>query len=104
MLFFQADPFNNQLASISRDDIKELFLLCDVNNSGYIEKTELKTIIPNADCATLERLLTELDSDGDGRVSLQELEDGLHKLTSTFTVPSSQGDTPNSSDMSLERR
>lgn len=63
------------------NDIKELFALCDANNSGYIEKQELNTIIPNADCTSLQRLLDELDSDGDGRISLQELETGLHKLT-----------------------
>ena len=92
---------------MSHSDIKELFHLCDVNNSGFIEKPELKTVIPNADCATLERLLTELDCDGDGRISLKELENGLHKLTGTFPLASSvgsSGDSVLSDQDNMERR
>lgn len=93
---------------MSHDDIKELFLLCDANNSGFIEKPELKTIIPNADNDTVERLLRELDCDGDDKISLQELEKGLHKLTSAFggspSDDNNNGDDLISDEESMERR
>lgn len=85
---------DRQLLSMSSEDIKELFNLCDVNNSGYIEKSELKNIVPNADCMTLEKLLEELDTDGDGRISLEELEKGLYKLT-TGTIHALGSDSNN---------
>ncbi|XP_067934071.1 ras and EF-hand domain-containing protein homolog [Watersipora subatra] len=77
-----------ELMTMGHEDIKELFHLCDANNSGFIERSELKSIVPGADSATLENLLTELDCDGDGKISFQELADGLHKLTGESLGPS----------------
>lgn len=76
------DAALEQFASLGHDDIAELFRMCDSDNSGFIEKAELSSIIPGVDNITLERLIQELDCDGDGRISLPELEKGLHKLTS----------------------
>lgn len=60
--------------------VEDLFSQWDEDKSGYIEKSELQTAIPNADRQTVDQVLKVLDNDGDGKISLQELEDGLHNI------------------------
>lgn len=80
------DESVEQFAALNHNDVAELFRLCDSDNSGYIEKAELSTILPQVDNITLERLIQELDCDGDGKISLPELEKGLRKLTSADLI------------------
>lgn len=84
-----------QFAALNHEDITELFHLCDADSSGYIEKAELGSIVPQIDNLTLERLMQELDCDGDGRISLAELESGLHKLTNPELLQGSETNNNN---------
>lgn len=68
------------VSMMDQHDLHELFMLCDTNNSGYIEKEELQSIVPHLDSQAVDELLQELDEDGDGRISLAELKAGLEKL------------------------
>jgi len=63
---------------MDHDEIVNLFHMIDTDGSGYIEPSELATLAPGVD---LEQLINELDADGDGRISLAELEKGLDKIT-----------------------
>ena len=80
------DESVEQFAALNHNDVAELFRLCDSDNSGYIENAELSTILPQVDNIKLERLIQELDCDGDGKISLPELEKGLRKLTSADLI------------------
>ena len=68
------------LSMMDQNDIHELFMLCDTNNSGFIEKEELHSIAPHLDGQGVDELLSDLDTDGDGRISLAEMKAGLEKI------------------------
>lgn len=61
-------------------DITGLFNKCDLNTSGYIERDELRVLMPHTRDEEIDQLFSILDSDGDGRISRAELAAGLHNL------------------------
>lgn len=80
---------------MSSVDVREIFRLCDTDGSGYLEKSELHSVLPHIDNNELDELLSELDTDGDGKISLSELEKGLHKLNIVSNDTEDQPETDN---------
>jgi centrin-1 len=70
----------------SKEEIKKLFNLFDVDNSGFIELRNLKKIARELGESLSEEEIRDLiirsDSDGDGKVSFQEFYDIMSRNTS----------------------
>ena len=57
--------------------ISQLFAACDLNRSGFIEEDELRAICHELSSDELADVFRQLDSDADGKISLQEFADGF---------------------------
>nr|XP_054757687.1 ras and EF-hand domain-containing protein homolog isoform X1 [Lytechinus pictus] len=61
--------------------IRHLFEVCDLNASGYIEYDDLRDLCLGSDLeitdAELGSVFDELDTDGDGKISVEEFEQGF---------------------------
>ena len=80
---YWARPDTGQLAS-------KLFAKLDTKNQGYIEKSDLEAALSNVaqsstasstSTSAADTVFKQLDSDGNGKVTEQELADSLKKLT-----------------------
>ena len=57
--------------------ITQLFAACDLNRSGFIEEEELRAICNELTSEELADVFRQLDSDADGKISLDEFADGF---------------------------
>ena len=62
---------------LSRVGVYQLFAECDLNGSGFIEHEELRAICNELTSEELSEVFKELDSDQDGKISLEEFADGF---------------------------
>ena len=80
-------------AAIRTAALRSLLPLLDVNGDGYIDKDELKLVLPHAGDAEVTALMQSMDLDGDGRVSAEEwvakvLQDHINDDADQFTAAS----------------
>ncbi|XP_032237880.2 uncharacterized protein LOC5512636 isoform X7 [Nematostella vectensis] len=68
--------------------IQDIFHHWDINNSGYIEKAELKQCCSDLRLSEEKLAITfnELDLDGDGKISLEDFANSFQKVCSLFDV------------------
>lgn len=57
-----------------------IFKSLDTNGDESIDKTELQTLVDNGASLDIGQLMTDLDTDGDGKISTSETESALKKL------------------------
>ncbi|XP_061078970.1 parvalbumin-7 [Conger conger] len=91
--FKAADSFNHKkffemtgLKAKSAEDVKKVFKVLDVDNSGYIEEEELKFVLKGfasdgrdlTDTET-KAFLAAADRDGDGKIGMDEFEALVHE-------------------------
>jgi len=57
---------------LSDGGINQLFAACDLNGSGFIEREELRAICNELTSEELADVFKQLDSDEDGKISLEE--------------------------------
>jgi len=65
---------NQEQQKVDDEQLKELWLLFDGNNSGFIDKKDLKIALNDQKMsnADLERMIEEFDQDDDGKLSFDE--------------------------------
>lgn len=51
-----------------KQHIQQLFLTCDLDGSGFIDRSELSTVCGELDQSVVSKVFEELDVDGDGQV------------------------------------
>jgi len=62
---------------LSAGGITQLFAACDLNGSGFIEEYELRAICNELTSDELSDVFHQLDTDADGKISLEEFADGF---------------------------
>ncbi|XP_071479974.1 ras and EF-hand domain-containing protein-like [Diadema antillarum] len=69
---------------MDQSKIQQLFDVCDLNASGYIEYEDLRELCLGNDLeisdVELGSLFDELDKDGDGRITVDEFQGGFHSV------------------------
>lgn len=61
-------------------EIKDIFERCDTDKSGYIERGKLQKLLPNMNGEQIDKLMSLLDQEGDGRISFTELANSTQTL------------------------
>ncbi|XP_030838097.1 ras and EF-hand domain-containing protein-like, partial [Strongylocentrotus purpuratus] len=69
---------------LSPDSIRRLFVACDLNGNGYIERNELAAVCHELDPEELQKVFQALDLDGDGRISLLDFSAGFDSVGDTL--------------------
>ncbi|KAJ8363252.1 hypothetical protein SKAU_G00120830 [Synaphobranchus kaupii] len=91
--FKAAESFNHKkffdmigLKAKSAEDVRKVFSVLDVDNSGYIEEEELKFVLKGfaSDARDLsdtetKAFLAAADRDGDGKIGIDEFEALVHE-------------------------
>jgi hypothetical protein len=79
----------------SRDTagISQLFAACDLDGSGFIEREELRAICNELTGDELSDVFRQLDSDGDGKISIQEFAEGFQAMRDTLVSLSRDRET-----------
>lgn len=79
---------NEDQGSTNRDvaasGISQLFAACDLDGSGFIEREELRAICNELSGEELSDVFRQLDSDGDGKISIAEFAEGFHAMRDTL--------------------
>ena len=67
--------------------IEELFAACDLDNSGYIEKSELLELCADLELTQVEfdDIFRDLDTDGDGKISKADFQSGFASVSTLFS-------------------
>ena len=68
--------------------VREIFLAWDLDGNGFIDKQEFANCCAelNMTRQQLDTIFTELDRDGDERISLTEFSDGFQRVCSLFSL------------------
>lgn len=68
--------------------IREIFLAWDLDGNGFIDKAEFGSCCAELSLTQqqLNTIFTELDEDGDDRISLTEFSNGFHRVCSLFRL------------------
>lgn len=66
------------------DGIDALFVACDLDGSGYIDRDELALACSDLTPDEVGAVFDQLDSDGDGRISLTEFCAGFQAMSETM--------------------
>ncbi|XP_022099471.1 ras and EF-hand domain-containing protein homolog isoform X2 [Acanthaster planci] len=69
---------------LSPDSIRRLFVACDLDGNGYIERHELAVVCHELDPDQLQKVFEALDRDGDGRISLVDFSAGFDSVGDTL--------------------
>ncbi|XP_074660669.1 ras and EF-hand domain-containing protein homolog isoform X3 [Tubulanus polymorphus] len=64
--------------------IAQLFSACDLDSSGFIDQAELASICTELSSDELTDVFSELDQDGDGRISVNEFAEGFKSISQTL--------------------
>lgn len=64
--------------------LQQLFWACDLDGSGYIDQSELATVCTDLSTDELNNVFEELDTDGDGRISVDEFAHGFKEISGTL--------------------
>ncbi|GAB1598925.1 ras and EF-hand domain-containing protein homolog [Argonauta hians] len=64
--------------------LQQLFRACDLDGSGYIDQSELATVCADMSTDELNNVFEELDTDGDGRISVDEFTHGFKEISGTL--------------------
>lgn len=62
------------------DDINKIFQIVDSDGSGYLDKDKLQCICPHLSSTEIDIIFTDLDTDHDNRISLEEFTNGFKHL------------------------
>ncbi|XP_052821855.1 ras and EF-hand domain-containing protein homolog [Octopus bimaculoides] len=65
-------------------NLQQLFWACDLDGSGYIDQSELATVCTDMSTDELNNVFEELDTDGDGRISVDEFAHGFKEISSSL--------------------
>lgn len=66
------------------DGIDALFVACDLDGSGYIDRDELALVCSDLTPDEVGAVFNQLDIDGDGRISLSEFCAGFQAMSETM--------------------
>ncbi|XP_033108003.1 ras and EF-hand domain-containing protein-like [Anneissia japonica] len=72
----------------SPESIQQLFEACDLNGSGFIEKSELSSVCSELSQDELQKVFHELDRDQDGRISITDFSEGFQSVSDTLLAVS----------------
>ena len=61
-------------------DADQLFQLCDLDGSGFVDENELAAICRDLPSDELHEIFLELDKDRDGRISVEEFRRGFKEI------------------------
>ena len=70
--------------SPSRNQLDQLFQVCDLDGSGFLDKEELANICPDLSTDEIDHVFSQLDVDGDGSISIAEFSDGFKGITDSL--------------------
>jgi Ca2+-binding EF-hand superfamily protein len=75
------DPEEKEIAAIAARTaaLRALIPLLDVNRDGFIDRSEMRRVMPDADDAQILGIMESMDLDGDGRVTAEEWVQGILK-------------------------
>ncbi|ESO91690.1 hypothetical protein LOTGIDRAFT_163419 [Lottia gigantea] len=66
--------------SSEQERLGQLFQACDLDGSGFIDQTELASVCTELDVEELKDVFSQLDKDGDGRISVEEFARGFQEI------------------------
>lgn len=64
--------------------VGSLFRACDLDGSGYIDESELASICPELSVPEVNEIFSQLDKDGDGKISVEEFTKGFKEINDTI--------------------
>lgn len=64
----------NEQQLMSKEKLKQAFRMFDKDNSGTISRDEIKEALGNLDEEVADKMISEVDADGDGEISFEEFE------------------------------
>jgi len=64
----------NEQQLMSKEKLKQAFRMFDKDNSGTISRDEIKEALGNLDEDVADKMISEVDADGDGEISFEEFE------------------------------
>ena len=67
----------NGIALDDTNEINQLFSACDLDGSGFIDEHELTSICAELSPEQVSNIFRELDTDGDGKISISEFTNGM---------------------------
>lgn len=62
------------------DAADQLFQICDLDGSGYVDEAELAQICKELPAEDLHEIFLELDKDQDGHISVEEFRRGFKEI------------------------
>lgn len=65
-------------------NLRQLFKACDLDGSGYLDKSELARVCTDLSSDELAEVFRELDKDADGKISVEEFARGFRDISSSL--------------------
>ncbi|XP_064599676.1 ras and EF-hand domain-containing protein homolog [Liolophura sinensis] len=65
-------------------NLRQLFKACDLDGSGYLDKSELAKVCTDLSSDELTEVFRELDKDADGKISVEEFARGFRDISSSL--------------------
>ncbi|KAG8199014.1 hypothetical protein JTE90_001809 [Oedothorax gibbosus] len=95
---------SGDLRATLENKARELFSLCDPRGKGYATQTDLQALWGELPLhpSEVERVFSELDADGDGKLTLQEFTDGFGVFLGIDTLPCQQQQEDNEAANEVE--
>ncbi|ELT94784.1 hypothetical protein CAPTEDRAFT_208368 [Capitella teleta] len=86
------------------DAIDRLFEACDLDGSGFIDEDELANICSDLSREEVGVVFSELDRDGDGKISVSEFAAGFKEIRDSLLKPAKDSNSPIEKDAKVPRR
>ena len=72
----------NEQQLMSKEKLKQAFKMFDKDNSGTISKQEIREALGNLDEEVADKMISEVDANGDGEISFEEFEKMMNMVAS----------------------
>ena len=72
----------NEQQLMSKEKLKQAFKMFDKDNSGTISKQEIRDALGNLDEEVADKMISEVDDNGDGEISFDEFERMMNMVAS----------------------